>query len=595
MKGRDAIMTVHPFTLKPGHENGWVARGADVIAPALIFLAPFVAFIRFQEYPSLSLEILAVGAVLAGLGLAVGVGIAMLPVNWKVTAYAVLMLVVFDWQMRLGADDADVRPFLNAVLQRDPAALWGIGKLWVGIFLIMMLFGAIRDRLGIILSVVFATILVSHYVVPGETKAFVTLTEKAVQKPAPGPLEADKRARDEGLPPVLHLILDEHIGVAGIPADAPGGARAARDLVTFYESQGFAVFGHAYSEYDRTYDSIANLLNAEKTTVSRKHIDGYKYTLKIIRNLWFERLADAGYRIRVYQSDFLDLCEFPAVEYCAIYPINNLMSLRDQALPVLSKARAVFGMFIKDTLSYKGATALHFFIKDNVSGTVLAGWVDGSMDELELSNISSMAVFKRLADDIRAYPRGTAFVAHVLLPHFSYVYDEDCELETDVGRWLSRSEGYLLNSEASRRERYGLYLAQVQCTTRQVESLLTALKSAGVYDEALVVVHGDHGSRISRVLHNRGPWEKLSKVDLIDIYSTLFVVKKPGLAPGYRDDQRSIRGLFARHVLGLADAQGQGNGQRPEAFLALRRDPGGKTLKPFPLPDFSRYSIFTGP
>ncbi len=135
----------------------------------------------------------------------------------------------------------------------------------------------------------------------------------------------------------------------------------------------------------------------------------------------------------------------------------------------------------------------------------------------------------------------------------------------------------------------------MQCASRQVESLLTALKSAGVYDEALVVVHGDHGSRISMVMHNRGPWGQLSKVDLIDIFSTLFVIKKPGLAPGYRDDQRSIRGLFARHVLGLSDAQGQGNGRRPEAFLAHNRVPGGEALKPFPLPDFSRYSIFTGP
>jgi hypothetical protein len=36
--------------------------------------------------------------------------------------------------------------------------------------------------------------------------------------------------RNGALPPVVHLVLDEHIGIAGIPTDLPGGAELKREL-----------------------------------------------------------------------------------------------------------------------------------------------------------------------------------------------------------------------------------------------------------------------------------------------------------------------------------------------------------------------------
>ena len=49
-------------------------------------------------------------------------------------------------------------------------------------------------------------------------------------------------------PAILHLILDEHIGVEGLPKDNPDAARLQWELRDFYLSRGFALYGGAYSD-----------------------------------------------------------------------------------------------------------------------------------------------------------------------------------------------------------------------------------------------------------------------------------------------------------------------------------------------------------
>ena len=63
------------------------------------------------------------------------------------------------------------------------------------------------------------------------------------------------------VPRIIHLILDEHIGLEGIPTDIPEGMEVKSQLVEFYEKYGFKTFGGAYSHYSLTINSIPNLLN----------------------------------------------------------------------------------------------------------------------------------------------------------------------------------------------------------------------------------------------------------------------------------------------------------------------------------------------
>ena len=66
---------------------------------------------------------------------------------------------------------------------------------------------------------------------------------------------------------------------------------------------------------------------------------------------------------------------------------------------------------------------------------------------------------------------------------------------------------------------------------RRVHGLIEALRRSGQFERAIVLVHGDHGSRISQM--SLGVQKNLTSDDLRDAYSTSFAVKAPGIAPGY--------------------------------------------------------------
>jgi arylsulfatase A-like enzyme len=76
--------------------------------------------------------------------------------------------------------------------------------------------------------------------------------------------------------------------------------------------------------------------------------------------------------------------------------------------------------------------------------------------------------------------------------------------------------------------RNGLYFAQAECALRTLQALFDGLRESGLYDRATIILHGDHGSQITRkfTLHrNAGSY---SKEDYRAAYSTLFAVKYPG-------------------------------------------------------------------
>jgi arylsulfatase A-like enzyme len=118
--------------------------------------------------------------------------------------------------------------------------------------------------------------------------------------------------------------------------------------------------------------------------------------------------------------------------------------------------------------------------------------------------------------------------AHLLMPHGPYVFDAGCQLRPGALKWRKNSPLYRKeNTQSSRTLRYHLYFDQVRCTTRRLQELFERMKSAGLFADALIIVHGDHGSRIFRVAPRAKNKDKLARQDLLDGFSTLFAVRSP--------------------------------------------------------------------
>jgi hypothetical protein len=144
--------------------------------------------------------------------------------------------------------------------------------------------------------------------------------------------------------------------------------------------------------------------------------------------------------------------------------------------------------------------------------------------------------------------------------------DQDCKVRADPLTWTSFGDLDIstgaLNSAASRELRYIDYFAQVRCLHSALRRFFEGLMEIGAFEDATIIVHGDHGSRIARIAPLTTTPQPLSDEDMADMYSVLFAVRSPSLAPGYRQDLVSLQALFREMFLG-----GTTRDRPPEVYL----------------------------
>jgi len=335
---------------------------------------------------------------------------------------------------------------------------------------------------------------------------------------------------------IVHIILDEHIGLEGLPASIQGGMELRQTLHDFYIDHGFAVFGGAYSESLHTINAIPRVIEMGL----RDEWPHYnKENIAIAENSYFDRLSSMGFRISVYQSDWIDYCEHAAVEHCLTYPagrpvnVGSQLTATDRAAilfyefwPLSNLAVAIANSYDHAALALRKTIALPFIeIESNVGASTLNG----------------MKLLERVIVDARDLEPGTAMFAHILAPHYPYAYDADCQIRP-VSEWLGR------HSPRPRNERYQRYFSQVQCVTERIDALLTAIAASPAGSQTVIIIHGDHGSRITTVDPKVETWGRYTDRDLIDGYSTLFVIASPFINPDYNSMHYPISALLSRFV-----------------------------------------------
>jgi arylsulfatase A-like enzyme len=137
---------------------------------------------------------------------------------------------------------------------------------------------------------------------------------------------------------------------------------------------------------------------------------------------------------------------------------------------------------------------------------------------------------------------GNVYFAHLLLPHYPYAYDANCRLL----RWRNWEKPFAGRQLSNRQH---AYYAQVRCTMSKVRELLAALDRSPASRDNIVIIHGDHGSRITEVEPADSSIGKFSDSDMVATYSTLFAVRPVQRSPSYRSQRLPIAQLlkdFAR-------------------------------------------------
>lgn len=360
----------------------------------------------------------------------------------------------------------------------------------------------------------------------------------------------------ESLPCIIHLVLDGHIGIEGIPQDTALGQQMKADLKSFYQKNGFVLFGGAYSHYPLTLRAIPHLLNFSatpyETTPQGDPLFGGTEPYKLLQNKYFELLSSQGYKINVLANSLhMDYCSESeiVIENCVERALSMKL-LKGSDLVLVDKLRVVFSHFLSLGYTFQGLRYAYNHLRGALSkkGIDLPPWNWGTRPSL--MPLTSLEIFDTLSKKIVTLSHGNIVYSHLMVPHQPYVLRSDCSLNPSLDKWKNNGAPGLeqKNTIFSREERYRLYFHQMKCIYKKLGNLFEQMRKSGIYDDSIIILHGDHGSRISKFEVRAKYLEHLSKRDLEDEFSTLFAVKIPKLKEHYSSKRQPIEDLLAKTI-----------------------------------------------
>jgi len=475
------------------------------VAPFLVLITPFVSYLQYNRLGITNPEVILAVLVIAAVALLLGALSALSPAVTVVTLAALLT-------------------FFIDIQAREP----GLKRLGLAFIALSVVLWLLRRHAAQIVSLMMATVLALSFV-PSRSQA------ASPDRRSGGHSASVERTN---LPLVVHLLLDEYIGPEGVPIDlAPEGFK--QQFQAFYVDRGFRLFGKAYSEYPKTMWSIPELLNLSPTHFAPDLMtaDSSDNNYHLARNAYFERMASLGYTVRVHQSTFIDLCPDNGPAICRTYSTSSLDMLPRLNVPVTTKLAIIGGTFLGQSEAYsrgkeKYQTMRLRLLRAHIN---LPKW---NWEQGTPAPVGTMPMFDAVADEISKAERGTFVFAHFLLPHYPYVYDASCE-QPRASKWLNRNDydranvaGGMMNVPDGRAERYRGYFQQMLCAQKKVDALIAAIP-APLRQDAIIIVQGDHGSRISLIDPTTVANVPPAASDYADMFSTLFAVRSPSIERGY--------------------------------------------------------------
>jgi len=457
-------------------------------------------------------------------------------------------------------------------IQFDFSRWWG-WKVVAVILASSLLSWILHKHLIRIVSVVFGTIVVATAIAP-----FVKLSFEHSLGQA-----SEVGDFDTSLPIYIHMILDEHIGTGGLEDVVPQQKTLKREIATFLSEYGYRNFGRAYSQYYDSVDSISVMLQMNdirniKTLYSYKGV-GSIFTLHT--NSYFNHLESKGYNIclSVIILGLLWIHKKEIAEMPYVRQFRTVEQHSSQDAGAGKKTMVLVSVYTNLSTFVVIVRGIYNTLRDDLDarGFDLPAWKnwDGRMTSLGAS-----VVFDELIEDVSSASRGTLFFAHLLMPHDPYALESDCTIRRPIMAWHYR----VVKSPEERASRYAEYGDQVRCVKLKLVALMDALKKRGMFDDATIILHGDHGSRIGLVEPRVPNKARLSRQDYVDAFSTLFAVKAADIEPGY--DHRMLPLARLLHDTVSGDLMAPTKPGQDETSFVFLHDADTQIYEKVPMPEF---------
>jgi hypothetical protein len=357
------------------------------------------------------------------------------------------------------------------------------------------------------------------------------------------------------LPPIVHIVLDEFASLSRMPDVLPLRT-LAKTIEADYLKRGFAIFPATRSTSGSSAISLSELVGppGQRYRDEKELESKNKETIfQVPVNNYFDKLKQQGYRISVIQSSHLDFCGKQA-SYCRTYERAEFIdSAFRYSKPLSERLRAVSGALNARAFAVTGnrGVVLYRYVilgLDYIGVPGLTQWVGGD-DKIWSTARLTLRVFDYLGAHFVAPKPGEAYFVHLLLPHFPYVLDRNCNLNpSDEWRWpLWAQAPARAHARSTLDDIYSAYGEQLLCTHGRVTGLIDAMMKSQMGSKIVFIVHGDHGARIhSKIDHLDNT--NVDEAILTDGLDTFFAVKAPGLSPVSDDKQELLPVRFQEFI-----------------------------------------------
>jgi hypothetical protein len=218
-------------------------------------------------------------------------------------------------------------------------------------------------------------------------------------------------------------------------------------------------------------------------------------------NRLFSECAARGYAIHVYQYHSIDYCTSGLDVQTKTEYSDDLETLNHNRGPWFAHFQWIVGNYQRSD-----------FLLSRFNGLFPFRFRARLVEPLGVAHIWPAL----LADNIVAADKKTLFFAHLMVPHRPYLYRPDGGIR-NITEWLDDD----LEPSFDRQtylNKYRRYFDQLEHVRTDLEWLLQFLKQAGVLDSMLIVIHGDHGSRIRYVQKDLFSGQGRLKRSMLDRY-----------------------------------------------------------------------------
>ena len=380
-------------------------------------------------------------------------------------------------------------------------------------------------------SVVFCLIFLAASFFTIENGLFQTVKGSSVSSEV-----SEERTDRHDLRPIVHIVLDEfgsRLSVSRIASLRILNAAIERD----YVKRGFAVFPATRATSGSSAISLSELVGPPgRRYLSENELkSGIKeHLFQVPENHYFAKLRELGYRIVVIQSSHLNFCD-GETDHCLTYRraefVDAARRYGKRQTERLRNAVLALHAEISSRTGRWGIT-LYRYVAQGLGVLGVTGVELGRASDEKIWSPARMSlrVLDYLEANFSAPKPGHVYFAHVLLPHFPFVLDRNCnhkppqEWRWPVWAWAAGEAGWRLG------EIYAAYGEQLRCTHSRVLRLIDEMKKSARGSDLVFVIHGDHGPRIfKKIGHIKSATD--SEAILSDGLDTFFAVKIAGVQP----------------------------------------------------------------